>query len=63
MAQVLKDRPDAPGNFCLKLRKHIRTRRLEDVRQVPSLGFRICVSGLPASHAAVRTLTHGGELP
>ncbi len=33
-AQVLKDRPPQPSNFCLKLRKHVRTRRLEDVRQL-----------------------------
>jgi predicted ribosome quality control (RQC) complex YloA/Tae2 family protein len=29
-----RGRPDAPSNFCLKLRKHLRTRRLEDVRQL-----------------------------
>lgn len=28
------DKPDAPSNFTLKLRKHLRTRRLEDVRQL-----------------------------
>lgn len=32
--QTLKERKDAPSNFTLKLRKHIRTRRLEDVRQL-----------------------------
>lgn len=32
--QVLKERPPQPSNFCLKLRKHVRTRRLEDVRQL-----------------------------
>ncbi len=32
--QTLKERPDAPSNFALKLRKHVRTRRLEDVRQL-----------------------------
>lgn len=32
--QTLKERRDAPSNFTLKLRKHIRTRRLEDVRQL-----------------------------
>jgi predicted ribosome quality control (RQC) complex YloA/Tae2 family protein len=30
--QTLKERKDAPSNFTLKLRKPIRTRRLEDVR-------------------------------
>lgn len=34
MLQTLKERKDAPSNFTLKLRKHIRTRRLEDVRQL-----------------------------
>jgi len=33
-AQVMYDKPDAPSNFTLKLRKHLRTRRLEDVRQL-----------------------------
>jgi hypothetical protein len=28
------DKPDAPSNFTLKLRKHLRTRRIEDVRQL-----------------------------
>jgi predicted ribosome quality control (RQC) complex YloA/Tae2 family protein len=28
------DKPDAPSNFTLKLRKHLRTRRVEDVRQL-----------------------------
>lgn len=32
--QVMYDKPDAPSNFTLKLRKHLRTRRLEDVRQL-----------------------------
>ncbi|KIY97196.1 hypothetical protein MNEG_10764 [Monoraphidium neglectum] len=32
--QVIRDKPDAPSNFCLKLRKHLRTRRLEGVRQL-----------------------------
>ena len=30
----MKERPPQPSNFCLKLRKHVRTRRLEDVRQL-----------------------------
>ena len=34
MVQVMHDKPDAPSNFTLKLRKHLRTRRLEDVRQL-----------------------------
>eukprot|EP00877_Chromochloris_zofingiensis_P000091 jgi/Chrzof1/10082/Cz04g26130.t1 len=32
--QVIRDKPDAPSNFTMKLRKHLRTRRLEDVRQL-----------------------------
>lgn len=32
--QVIRDKPSAPSNFTLKLRKHLRTRRLEDVRQL-----------------------------
>lgn len=32
--QYMKDKSDTPSNFTLKLRKHIRTRRLEDVRQL-----------------------------
>ena len=32
--QVIRDKPDAPSNFTLKLRKHLRTRRLEGVRQL-----------------------------
>jgi hypothetical protein len=34
LLQVMYDKPDAPSNFTLKLRKHLRTRRLEDVRQL-----------------------------
>lgn len=34
VCQVMYDKPDAPSNFTLKLRKHLRTRRLEDVRQL-----------------------------
>lgn len=30
----MQDRSDVPSNFTLKLRKHIRTRRLEAVRQL-----------------------------
>ena len=30
----MKDKPETPSNFTLKLRKHVRTRRLEDVRQL-----------------------------
>jgi predicted ribosome quality control (RQC) complex YloA/Tae2 family protein len=32
--QYVKDKNDTPSNFTLKLRKHLRTRRLEDVRQL-----------------------------
>ena len=32
--QVMRDKSDVPSNFTLKLRKHMRTRRLEDVRQL-----------------------------
>lgn len=32
--QFLRDKSDSPSNFTLKLRKHLRTRRLEDVRQL-----------------------------
>ncbi|KAK9841572.1 hypothetical protein WJX74_008143 [Apatococcus lobatus] len=32
--QYLKDRSSAPSNFTLKLRKHLRTRRLTEVRQL-----------------------------
>ncbi len=32
--QWAKDKSDTPSNFTLKLRKHLRTRRLEDVRQL-----------------------------
>lgn len=35
-----RDKSNTPSGFTLKLRKHIRTRRLEDVRQ---LGYdRVC---------------------
>lgn len=30
----LRDKSNTPSGFTLKLRKHIRTRRLEDVRQL-----------------------------
>ncbi len=30
----MRDKSDIPSNFALKLRKHIRTRRLEDIRQL-----------------------------
>lgn len=29
-----RDKSNTPSGFTLKLRKHIRTRRLEDVRQL-----------------------------
>ena len=32
----MPDKPDVPSNFTLKLRKHIRSRRLEDIRQLGS---------------------------
>lgn len=32
--QWAKEKSDTPSNFTLKLRKHLRTRRLEDVRQL-----------------------------
>lgn len=32
--QWSKDKASMPSNFTLKLRKHLRTRRLEDVRQL-----------------------------
>ncbi|KAK9797102.1 hypothetical protein WJX73_010610 [Symbiochloris irregularis] len=32
--KVLRDKSNAPSNFTLKLRKHLRTRRLDDVRQL-----------------------------
>ncbi|EIE22903.1 hypothetical protein COCSUDRAFT_16391 [Coccomyxa subellipsoidea C-169] len=32
--RYLKDKADTPSNFTLKLRKHLRTRRLDDVRQL-----------------------------
>lgn len=32
--QWAKEKSETPSNFTLKLRKHLRTRRLEDVRQL-----------------------------
>ncbi len=32
--QMLPEKGDVPSNFSLKLRKHIRTKRLEAVRQL-----------------------------
>ena len=34
--QWVRDKNATPSNFCLKLRKHLRSRRLEDVRQLGS---------------------------
>jgi predicted ribosome quality control (RQC) complex YloA/Tae2 family protein len=34
--QFVKEKNDTPSNFTLKLRRHLRTRRLEDVRQLGS---------------------------
>jgi hypothetical protein len=31
---IIRDKSTTPSGFTLKLRKHIRTRRLEDVRQL-----------------------------
>lgn len=31
---AMPDKSDVPSNFSLKLRKHVRTRRLEDIRQL-----------------------------
>lgn len=33
-AQVMKNKADIPSNFTLKLRKHLRTKRVEGVRQL-----------------------------
>jgi hypothetical protein len=30
----MKEKADTPSNFTLKLRKHLRTRRLDEVRQL-----------------------------
>ena len=32
--QYMKEKADAPSNFTLKLRKHLRTRRLDEVKQL-----------------------------
>lgn len=32
--QTMPEKADVPSNFTLKLRKHLRTRRLEQVRQL-----------------------------
>ena len=32
--QALRDKSDTPSNLTLKLRKHLRTKRLDDVRQL-----------------------------
>lgn len=32
--QWAKEKAETPSNFTLKLRKHLRTKRLEDVRQL-----------------------------
>ena len=34
LVQWAKDKSETPSNFTLKLRKHLRTRRLEDIRQL-----------------------------
>ena len=34
VSQYQKEKSDTPSNFTLKLRKHLRTRRLEDVKQL-----------------------------
>lgn len=42
-----RDKSDTPSGFTLKLRKHIRTRRLEDVQQrgIDRVSGRPCVGG------------------
>jgi predicted ribosome quality control (RQC) complex YloA/Tae2 family protein len=32
--QYMKEKADTPSNFTLKLRKHLRTRRLDGVKQL-----------------------------
>ena len=34
IAQLAREKADTPSNFCAKLRKHVRNRRLEAVRQL-----------------------------
>ncbi len=34
LLQAMPDKSDTPSNFTLKLRKHLRTRRVEEVRQL-----------------------------
>ncbi len=34
LLQYQKEKSDTPSNFTLKLRKHLRTRRLEDIKQL-----------------------------
>ena len=33
-SQYMKEKADTPSNFTLKLRKHLRTRRLDEVKQL-----------------------------
>ena len=43
-SHIYRDKSMTPSGFTLKLRKHIRTRRLEDVRQ---LGYdRVLLQGM-----------------
>ncbi|XP_028788789.1 nuclear export mediator factor NEMF homolog isoform X2 [Neltuma alba] len=37
----MRDKSNTPSGFTLKLRKHIRTRRLEDVRQLGLFSFNL----------------------
>ena len=48
-SQALVDKSDQPSNFALKLRKHLRTRRLDDVRQLGVLSSCMSVSCFTAS--------------
>ena len=59
------EKTDQPSNFTLKLRKHLRTRRLDDVRQ---LGLDRLVDftfgSRPACHHLLLELhSHVGALP
>lgn len=61
--QILPEKNDTPSNFTLKLRKHLRSKRLDDIRH---LGVdRICVftfgSG-PAAHHLILEMYAGGNL-
>jgi predicted ribosome quality control (RQC) complex YloA/Tae2 family protein len=59
----MRDKSDTPSNFCMKLRKHLRGKRLDDVRQLGVDRIVVFTFGSgPAAHHVILELYAGGNV-